>query len=180
MDSNRSRTGVVVGLAAAAGAFGAAAMMSAAAAPTARADDFTDVINAVDGDFAFGQTEFTTAFTDFSSGDLANGLEALIDGSDDDALSAPNNFLTGTVEVLTNESVNSSTPWDFGLPADFNTAVTDAETIFAAGETYLTTDAPEAFSLGEYGAAAYDDLFGLDYLTVAPLQELLLGAAVSF
>jgi hypothetical protein len=45
MDNNRSRTGVLVGLAAAAGAFGVAAMMSAATAPTARADAFTDMIH---------------------------------------------------------------------------------------------------------------------------------------
>jgi len=51
MDSNRSRFGMLIGLAAAAGAFGVAVMMSAVTAPTARADDFSDVISAVDGDY---------------------------------------------------------------------------------------------------------------------------------
>ena len=37
-----------IGLAAAAGAFGAAAMLSAATAPTARADDFTDILSNVE------------------------------------------------------------------------------------------------------------------------------------
>jgi hypothetical protein len=41
----------LVGVAAAAGAFGVAVMMSAATAPTARADDFTDVISEVDADY---------------------------------------------------------------------------------------------------------------------------------
>jgi hypothetical protein len=50
MGHNRSRA-VVVGLAAAVGAVGAAAMM-AATAPPARADDLTDIVKAVDGDFA--------------------------------------------------------------------------------------------------------------------------------
>jgi hypothetical protein len=180
MDSNRSRTGVLVGLAAGAGAFGVAAMMSAATAPTARADDFTDVINAVDADYSAGQTAFTTAFTDFSSNDLALGLAALINGSNDDALSAPDNLLIGTTELLTNESVTGSIPWSFGVPADFSSALNETESIISTGENYLTTEAPEALSLGDYGTAAYEYLIGLDYLTVAPLDELLLGAAVSF
>jgi hypothetical protein len=49
----------LIGVAAAAGAFGAAAMMSAATAPTARADDFTDVINAVDGDYGYALVDYS-------------------------------------------------------------------------------------------------------------------------
>jgi hypothetical protein len=180
MDSYRSRAATLIGVAAAAGAFGVAAMMSAATAPTARADDFTDVINSVDADYAAGQVDFTTAFTDFSSNDLALGLAALINGSNDDALSAPDNFLIGTVELLTNESVTGSIPWSFGVPADFSAALAETESILTTGETYLTTDASTAISLGDYGTAAYEYLVGADYLTVAPLDELLLGAAASF
>jgi hypothetical protein len=61
MDSNRSRFGMLIGLGAAAGAFGVAAMMSAATAPTARADAYSDIISAVDGDFAAGEAEFASA-----------------------------------------------------------------------------------------------------------------------
>jgi hypothetical protein len=179
MDNNRSRTGVLVGLAAAAAAFGAAAMMSVATASTARADDFTDVINAVDGDYAYGQTAFTTAFTDFSSSDLASGLAQLIDGSNDDALSAPDNLLIGTIELLTNESVSSSIPWGFTLPTDFSDAVTIAEGYFTDSQGYFT-EAANYLSVGDYGDAAYDDLVGVDVATVGGLDELLLGAAVSF
>jgi hypothetical protein len=179
MDSNKSRSGMLIGVAAAAGALGVAAMMSAATAPTARADDFTDVINSVDGDYAAGQPYFATAFTDFSSNDLAQGLAALFDGSNDDGLNAPNDLLIGTVEVLTNESVGGSGPYTFSLPADFSDAVTAAESIFTEGAGF-STDASTALSAGEYGTAAYYDLIGLDYSTVVPLEELLLGAAVSF
>ena len=52
MDSNKPRIQILIGLAAAAGAVGAAAMVSTATAPTARADDFTDIITYVDADFA--------------------------------------------------------------------------------------------------------------------------------
>jgi hypothetical protein len=176
----RSRSGILVGLAATVGAFGAAAMMSAATAPTARADDFTDVITAVDADYTTGAAAFTTADTDFSSAEFAPGLAALINGSDDDGLSAPDNLLIGTVELLTNESVTGSIPWTFQVPADFSAALTETELIISTGEGLLTTEAPDALSLGDYGAAAYDYLIVADYLTVAPFEELLLGAAVSF
>jgi hypothetical protein len=43
MGQKRSRV-VLVGLSAAAGAFAAAAIISAAVAPTARADDFSDIL----------------------------------------------------------------------------------------------------------------------------------------
>jgi hypothetical protein len=178
MSDTRSRSGILVGLAAAVGAFGAAAMMSATTAPTARADDFGDVINAIDGDYAAGQADITTAFTDFSSNELAPGLLALVNGTDEEALSPSVNLLAGTIELLTNEPVNVAIPWEFVLPADFSDAVTTAEA-FLTGNGYFES-AVTAFSLGEYGTAAYDDLVGLDVATIAPLQELLLGAAVSF
>jgi len=50
----RSRAGLVIGLAGVAGAFGAAALLSAATAPSAHADPYTDIINAVDGGYALG------------------------------------------------------------------------------------------------------------------------------
>ncbi len=178
MSDTRSRSAILIGLAAAVGAFGAAAMMSAATAPTARADDYTDVINAIDGDYAAGQADFATAFTDFSSNELAPGLLALVNGTDEESLSPSINFLVGTIELLDNEPVTAAIPWEFVLPADFSDAVTTAGT-YLTGNGYFEA-AQTAFSLGDYGEAAYDDLIGLDVATIAPLQELLLGAAVSF
>ena len=55
----------------------------------------------------------------------------------------------------------------------------EAQLIVTSGEDYLAAGST-ALSLGEYGTAAYDYLIGVDVLSVAPLQELLLGAAVSF
>jgi hypothetical protein len=179
MDSNRSRT-VLVGVAAAAGAFGAAVMMSAATAPAARADDFTDVINSVDFDYSQGQTALTTAFTDFSSSDLASGLAALFSWTNDDGLNAPNDLLVGTVAVLTNESLGPSAPFDFELPTDFSDAITLAESAFTQGANDLMTSAPNYLSFGDYSSAVYEYLSGADFSTIVPIEELLLGAAVSF
>ena len=95
MSETRSRSGILVAVAAAAVAFGAAAMMSAAAAPTARADDFSQIVSAVDGDFTIGQGKYTTALTDFGSGDFVNGLAASLDGLNEYTLAAPDNLLLG-------------------------------------------------------------------------------------
>jgi hypothetical protein len=177
MDSNRSRTGVLVGLAAAAGAFGAAAMISAATAPTARADDYTDIINAVDGDYATGQADFTTALSDFSSSSFVPGLAELFYGVDDDVLGAPDNLLLGTVEALAGDPIDGSLTYDFGFPANFADGLADVEQFFNSGVNALG-DAATYLSGGDYVDATYADIIGGEYFTVG-LQELLLGAAAS-
>jgi hypothetical protein len=176
MDSNRSRTGVLAGLAAAAGAFGVAAMMSTATAPTARADDFTDIVNAVEGELAFGQAAFTTAAADFGSSDVTDGLQALVNGSYDDLLGAPDSLYIGTVEALTNETVLPPS-LDFNgdpAPTDFSDAVSNAQGAFSEGQLYFS-DAATDLSAGDYGDAAYLDSLGAIFSFDLPAQELLIG-----
>jgi hypothetical protein len=169
----------LVGLAAAAGAFGVAAMMSAATAPTARADDFSSIIAAVDGDFAFGQAALTTAYSDLASNELVPGLTSFFDGVNDDTLSAPNTLLIGTVEALTNEPILTGTSnWEFLAPTSFADALSDAQGYFASAQTYFA-DAVTAFTSGDYGTAAYYDLYGMDLSSIAPLEILLIGSAAA-
>jgi hypothetical protein len=179
MDSNRSRAAMLIGVAAAAGAFGVAAMMSAATAPTARADDFTDVINSVELDYSDGQAALTAAYADFSSNDLAAGLASFFNGANDDSISAPESLLVGTVGVLTNTSVADPLNWGYEVPASFSAAVQEVELSFTTAEGYFS-DASTALSSGEYGEAAYLSALGFDDAFVVPFQELLLGTAVSF
>jgi hypothetical protein len=170
---------MLVGLGAAAGAFGAAAMMTTATAPTARADAYSEIIASVDGDLTAGQGAFTTAFADFASNQLANGLAGLIDGFNDDGLSAPANLLVGSVEALTSETITASEPWGLGLPASFSDALAYAQALITEGEGYFTTAATDLAG-GDYGDAVLLDSFGADFVSIVPLEELLLGAAVSF
>jgi hypothetical protein len=179
MGSTHARLRLLVGLAATAGAFGAAAMMSAAAAPTAHADDITDIVNAVEGDYADGQSAFTTAVSEFGINQFPTGLADLIDGVDDDSVSVANNIVIGAVEALTNASISSSYPTTFDVPTSFSDALTGEQAILADGESFLT-DAASFFAAGNYGYAAVYDLTGADYLTIYPLQELLLGVSTSF
>ena len=178
MSYNRSRAATLVG-SAAAGAVGVAAMMSAVSAPSARADAYSDIINAVDADFAFGQTAFTTAATDFGSNGVALGLTSFFDGVNDDALSVPNVLLAGPIEALTNEAISPTAPWDLGVvtsPSDLSSALA---TDMSAAESYFAI-ASTFFDHAEYGDAAFFDLFGADYASVIPLEDLILGAVASF
>jgi hypothetical protein len=179
MSDTRSRSGILVGLAAAVGAFGAAAMMSAAAAPTARADDTTLIIDAIDGDYAGGQADFTAAFTDFGSGDFLSGLALSFDGVDQDSLAATENLLLGTVEAAQGDPITSSLfVGELSAPDSFADASADAQ-IFFNEAPGLLSNAAIAFSAGDFSAAT-DLAFGGSDDYVLALQELLLGAAVSF
>jgi hypothetical protein len=179
MDGNGSRAATLIGVAAAAGAFGVAAMMSAASAPTARADDFTDLINDINLDYSYGQTAFTTAFTDFSSDQFVPGLERLIAGVDDYTLSTENTLLIGTAEVLQGDPINSTESFGFIVPPSYGDAVTTAQSFFTGAETDLGLVAND-FASGDYVTGTEEEILGLDYSSILPLEELLLGAAVSF
>jgi hypothetical protein len=175
VDSYRSRTGVLVGLAAAVGAFGAAVMMSAATAPTARADVLTDVINAVDADYAAGQGDFTTALTDLGSGDVNDGLAALFSGVDTDLVGIPSNLEIGAVELLTNQPSLLTSPLTVEPEPDFTSALTDAESAFATTQESFI-EAVRALSMGDY----IDALQVYSSVSVyEPLQLLLEGVIAS-
>jgi hypothetical protein len=178
MGIKRSRAATLVGLGAAAGAFGAAVMMSAATAPTARADDFTDILNAVEGDFASGQAAFGEASTLFGSNDVPAGLDALFSGVDDDSVWAPDNLLVGSIEALTNEGITNSLAGDLYTPAPttFAAALADAQNTIVAGESFFTTGASD-LSLGSFGNAALYDLAGSAYIFDFAPQLLVIGTA---
>jgi hypothetical protein len=178
MSDTRSRYGVLVGLTAAVGAFGAAAMMSAAVAPTARADDTTLIIDAINDDFTVGQTDYTAALSDFGSGAFVPGLAEAFDGMNEDSLAAPDNLILGTVEALEGGPITSSLNFDLSVPAGFADASAEAQIYFNTGEDFLS-NAAIALSAGDYGAGTYEGLVGIDYTSVVPLEELLLGAAAS-
>jgi hypothetical protein len=178
MDSNRLRTAMLIGVAAAAGAFGAAAMMSTATAPTAGADAYTDIINAVEGDFTAGQGEFTHAFVEFGKSDPSQGLADLFSGANDDLISPGNNLFIGTVQALTNAPVAPLLQWAFAPVGNFSDGLSEAQAWFSVGESDLAAVATE-LSSGEYGNAAGSLALGFDYISIVPLEEILLGAAAS-
>jgi hypothetical protein len=173
MGHKKSRS-LLVGLGATVAAFGAAATMWAATAPTARADDFTDIIAAVNGDLAQGQSDFTTAFSDFSSNHVPAGLTAFFNGVDADLWSTSTNLEVGTVEALLGEPITGSISVGFSPPTDFSGAVAIAETLFSSGEADFTAGAT-ALSSGMYADAVIDEALGSLLAFDIPSQLLLVG-----
>jgi hypothetical protein len=177
MSETRPRTRLLVGVAAAAGAFGVAVMMSAATAPTARADDFTDIVAVFQDELDFGNIAFTVASADFGNSDVTDGLQALVNGSYDDLVGAPDSAFIASVDVLTNEPVLNTGIFDFDVdtaPTDFSDAVSTAQAAFVQGQDYFS-DAATDLSAGDYGDAAYADSIGSIFTIDLPAQELLIG-----
>jgi hypothetical protein len=167
----------LVSLTATGAAFGAAAMISAATAPSAHADDFSDIVAAVENDIISGQGDFGTALSDFGSNQVPTGVAVFLDGVDEDLWAVPTNLFVGSVEALTGESVigpigvaNSEFP-------NFADALANAEQSFSGGITEFS-DAATAFASGDYGDAAYDDAFGALNVFYFPIDDLLIGASV--
>ena len=177
MSDTRSR--ILVSLVATAGAFGVAAMMSVAAAPTARADDTALIVDAIDGDYAAGQADFTAAFTDFGSGDFVSGLANTFDGVDQDSVAATDNLLLGAVQALEGDPITSTLfLGELSAPDSFADALEEAQILFNEGQGLLSNAAID-FSASDYGAGTYSELIGGFDAYVLPVQELLLGAAVA-
>jgi hypothetical protein len=174
MDNARSRIGTLISLGAAAGAFGVAAMMSAVSAPIARADDFTEIVSAVDADFAAGQADFTTALTDFGSSDFNGGLAALFNGVDTELVSAPDNLYLGTVDALTNTPFLAFPEFGQAPVANFADGVSDAQTLTTTADSLLSTVATE-LGAGDFADAAYSGALASAYSDLS-WEVLLLGA----
>jgi hypothetical protein len=178
MDNNRSRTGILIGVAAAAGAFGVAALMSVTTAPAARADVYSEIIGTVDAYDASGQAEFTRAFSDFGNSDVNDGLAAFFSGVNNDFLAAPGGLYVGTVDLLTDETLVPVFEVDVPPVSDFTSASSDAESYFAVSQGYLTI-AGATLSEGSYAYAADDEVIS-SFFAVAGVQLLLEGAVASF
>lgn len=172
--SHRSQSGIIVGSGVAVVAFSAAVMMSAVSAPNARADDFTDVINIVDGEFATGQSYFDLATTDFGSADVPDGLAALLSGVNNDVFATSDSILIGTAQALTNEPIEPlSDTFAFEVIASPN-LLTDFIAYFGMGESYLTAGA-EALSAGAFGDGIGDLLVGSEFVSIFSAEALLVG-----
>jgi hypothetical protein len=157
----------------------AAALTPVAIAPPAHADDFTDVINAVDADFAAGQAEFALANGDFGSSDFPDGLANFLSGADDYLVGGPDNFLAGTAELISGQPVESSFVFGLDVPPDLATVygtLTDYMSLVQADLGYAAMD----FTTGNFADGVSNSLAALDYFFVLPPEELLLGAVAGF
>lgn len=180
MGKTQSRAGVLVSLAATAGAIGAVTTMSVTTAPSARADDTSEIIAAVQGDYMIGQSDFTAALTDFGHGSFAQGMADVLNGLDQDAVAAPDNLLLGSVEALEGDPITSSLYiGELSALGSFADYVQEAQILSNEGQGLLSNAAID-FAAGDYGAGTYSELVGSATAYVLPVEELLLGALGAF
>jgi hypothetical protein len=106
------------------------------------------------------------------------GIERLLAGVDDYTLSTENTLLIGTAEILQGDPINSTESFGFIIPPSYADAVTTAQSFFTGAETDLGLVANE-FASGDYVAGTVEETLGLDYSSILPLEELLLGALAS-
>jgi hypothetical protein len=176
---HRSSRAVALGLGAAVSAFAAGAMMSAATAPTAHADDFSTIIADIQAEEAAAATAFSTAFTD--GYDTPAGLTQLYIGLDDDLVGAPDILHVGTVDALTGATLPANLASDFEVsfatPTSLATATTEAQGFYTEGVALSTTIL--GLPTTDYADTALDN--ALSYLDqfVLPDQILSIGDAIA-
>jgi hypothetical protein len=175
MGHTRARL-VLVGLSAAAGAFAVGAMISAASAPTARADDFSDILANIQAEQAAAQADFTAASAEFASGTagVPAGLTDWFEGVDDNTFGVAYILDTGTLDSLYNVPVPpvSTFEFSFATPANFTAAVAEAQTFNTLGNTDMTTAATD-FSMGDYtDGEVFNDLGAINFATIPDQVEI--------
>ena len=177
MGQKRSRA-VLVGLGAAAGAFAAAAMISAAVAPTARADDFSDILANIEAEQAAAQADFSAASAEFATGTagVPAGLTDSFEGLDDDTFGVADDLNTGLLDSVYNVPV-AADPFEFtfATPANDTAAVTEAQAIYTIGNNDMTTEATD-YSNGDYTDGLLSQDLGDINFAIIPDQIQFVGA----
>jgi hypothetical protein len=191
MGHKRSRA-VLVDLGAAAGAFAAVAMVSAATAPTARADDpLTDIVNDVQAELGYAQTAFSQAATDLGDGNTTGGLAQLFLGADDDLVGVPDDLEVGTVDALTGSPVIPSSDFNFShlydsppsfpsftTPTTLAVATTEAQAFSTEGNNLATTIA--GLPTTDYADTALDNALSTADQWILPGEILTIGDLMNF
>jgi hypothetical protein len=177
MSAQTKRAGVVAGIAAA-GAVGLATLASTALAPTARADDFSDIVASIQGDFTAGDAEFASAFSDFSGGNAGLGLTELFEAVGDYTQAAPDNLLIGSLDALTGVPISGPNPEYLVDVSSLPAAITIAENLYSEIPS-LFSEYSSYLADGNYAEVGYLTVDIPQALTFTPLEEILIGAVNS-
>jgi hypothetical protein len=168
----RRLRGAVIGFGA--GAAVAVALSQLATAPTARADDFTDVFDNVQFVIGQGQGQLAAAAADFANSEPANGLSMAIAGVDNISVAAQEDAFAGTIDALLGHTPSETFFGLFPSGLDLATAMADAQAAISEGQSIF------ADALTDFGNADFVDGLALavdasnDINVLAP-DFLLLG-----
>jgi hypothetical protein len=181
----RRRRGVAVGLGVAAGALLAAALGQLASPPSARADDFSDIVANVEASLGFASSDFSDGQTDFGLGTAAGAAEGLaydVAGLDNILISPVDDVLLGGLQAalgLTPDAEANFPPVYAYVPtslADLETYVeiylSDASSSFSEAQSLFGLDTAAGFSAG-----VSDIVSALEIDGVLVPEEALVGLA---
>jgi hypothetical protein len=173
---------MVIGLGAAAGGLFVAALCQLAGAPSAQADNITDVIDSIQATDAVGQTLLGEAGTFFSSSDVPDGLASEFTGLDDTLFGAQYDLLVNGYADL--QGIDGPYSYEtFGLlptPTDLATTSTDVTQYFDYAQSSLTAAATD-FGTSDFGAGlgeltnATEDYVAASQIELIGLTDTLLG-----
>jgi hypothetical protein len=168
-----------VGFALVGSAAAAAAILAAAFAPTARADDFSDIVTDLDAVLGAGSADLTAAATDFSAADYGDGLALTVFGLDDFLISPEEVSLVGGLDALTGSPVLpvDSFEWPgptFVAPTDLIDTLQAVYNYAGYGATDLTNAVTEIVS-GDPADSLLNAIGGVDVLLVGAPEILSIG-----
>ena len=160
-------------------AVAAAAILVAAFAPTARADDFSDIVTDLDAVLGAGSADLTAAATDFSAADYGDGLALTVFGLDDFLISPEEVSLVGGFDALTGSPVLpvDSFEWPgptFVAPTDLIDTLQAVYNYAGYGATDLTNAVTELVS-GDSADSLLNAVGGVDVLLVGAPEILSIG-----
>ena len=162
------------------GAAASMALSQFAAAPTARADDFTEVFDNVQTALSQGQNQLATAAADFANSDPAHGLSMAIAGIDNIDITTQEDAFVGTLDALMGQTPFANLFALFPSGIDPATAMADAQGMISDGQSFFAqalTDFGNAdFVDGlTFSVGAYNDIFvtAPDFLYLGFVDSLL-------
>ncbi|MBV8862372.1 MAG: hypothetical protein JO082_02355 [Mycobacterium sp.] len=169
-----------IGVAAPAGALLAIGMMSTATAPTARADDFSDIVTNLQDTAATADAAFAAGQTAFGADDVGDGLAYYIAGAEDDLLGTSEDLIVGGTAIATGEPVGGAFDFspDVPVPTTFAESLTYAQEDIAFDQTIFNA-AFTAFEANDPTVGVGDFLSGIGDSLYVP-EDLLLGTVASF
>lgn len=170
----------VIGLGAAAGATLAAGLFSLSTAPTAHADDFTEILSNETTVFDVGEAQLSTAATDFGSSAIPAGLSNEFAGLFNVTLGGPDNVLLDTIEALAGKPISVALPIALTSPAptDLAEGLSDAQNWLTIGQDNFSA-ADTDFLGGDWGDGLANVIAGLNFDLVNSPDDFLVGAISS-
>lgn len=168
--------GTVIGLSA--GAVLAVPLSQLATAPTARADNFTEIFDNVQTIISAGQQDLTTAASAFANADFADALGLSISGSNDLSLFPQEDILVGTIDALLGHSPSVFSNGLFPMDLDLATAMTDAQGVISDGQDEIN-EALTAFGNADLFDGLTKFVDGFNDLNVIAPDLLFIGSVDS-